>query len=595
MNLLKRVLAVTLAGSLILMTASCSSKPKPADNSQAPATTVETSGSSTTSTADSKEINDIISEDIHINQIGYRADSKKTAVIKGIYKTFEVIDTATGKVVMSGETSGKVSDESSGDTVCYADFTQLEDIGNYYISVDGLGRSYEFKIGDNSLFAEVNDSMVKALYYQRCGMELTSEHAVEFVHGACHTSKAKLFENEEIEIELNGGWHDAGDYGRYVVPAAVTAADLMLAYEFFPQSFTSSLNIPESNNNLPDVLDEVKYGIEWMLKMQDAKGGVYHKVTSRAFPDITTMPDADVDDLLVLPVSTTATADFAAVTAMASRIYNELDSEFSARCLKASVKAWNWLEGNKDFIEFKNPQEVSTGEYGDSSGSDEKAWAAAELLRATGDEKYSNYFSANYEHNGFGLGWQNVSGFAAIAYLFTNSDNTDLKVAEGIRKAWLEKADMFVSTAEKDGYLLAMHKMEYSWGSNMNVANHAMHLLIAEKLDNNEKYTQTAADCVHYLLGRNTMNQSYITGFGSKLVMQPHHRPSAGDSVKGPVPGLLVGGPDSALEDDIARTKLSGKAPAQCYIDDVTSYSTNEVAIYWNSAAIFSISYMAAK
>ncbi len=595
MNLFKRVIAVTLAGSLIFLTASCSSKPKPSENSQTLATTVEASASSAVSTANSTEINQKISEDIHINQIGYRADSKKTAVIKGIYKTFEVIDTDTGKVVMSGETSGKVNDESSGDTVCYADFTQLKDIGSYYISVDGLGRSYEFRIGDNSLFTDVNDSLVKALYYQRCGMELASEHAVEFVHGACHTSKAKLYGNEEIEIEVNGGWHDAGDYGRYVVPAAVTAADLMLAYEFHPQSFMTSLNIPESNNNLPDVLDEVKYGIEWMLKMQDAKGGVYHKVTSRAFPDIATMPDADVDDLLVLPVSTTATADFAAVTAMAARIYKDLDSEFSARCLKASVKAWNWLVENKDFLEFKNPQEVSTGEYGDSSGNDEKTWAAAELLRATGDEKYSNYFNENYEQNGFGLGWQNVSGFAAIAYLFADYDNIDPEVAEGIRKAWLEKADMFVSTAENDGYLLAMHKMEYSWGSNMNVANHAMHLLIADKLNNNEKYTQTAADCVHYLLGRNTLNQSYITGFGSNLVRQPHHRPSTGDSTKGPVPGLLVGGPDSALEDDTARTKLSGKAPAQCYIDDVTSYSTNEVAIYWNSAAIFSFSYMAAK
>jgi len=595
MNLLRKVISVALAGSLILFTTSCSSKSKPAENSHAVAITVESNASSTASASDSKEINQNISDDIHINQIGYRSDSKKVAIIKGIYKNFEVINTATGKVVMSGQTSGKVSDESSGDTVCYADFTQLKDAGSYYIYVEGLGRSYEFKIGDYTLFAQVNDSLVKALYYQRCGSQLTSEHAGEYVHGACHTGKAKLYGNEEVEIDVSGGWHDAGDYGRYVVPAAVTAADLMLAYEFYPQSFTNSLNIPESNNNLPDVLDEVKYGIEWMLKMQDSDGGVYHKVTSRNFPDITTMPDIDVDDLLVLPVSTTATADFAAVTAMAARVYKEFDAEFSARCLNASVKAWNWLEKNKDFIEFRNPQEVSTGEYGDNSGRDEKAWAAAELFRTTGNKKYSEYFISNYEYNGFGLGWQNVSGFAAIAYLFADSDNAEPKVAEGIRKAWLDKADMFVNTAEKDGYLLAMHKMEYSWGSNMNVANHAMHLLIADKLQNNEKYTQTAADCVHYLLGRNTLNQSYITGFGSKLVMQPHHRPSAGDSVKEPVPGFVVGGPDSALEDDIARAKLSGKEPAKCYIDDVTSYSTNEVATYWNSAAIFSFSYMASK
>lgn len=575
------------------MTNACTSNTKQTiENSTATVdSTIQTNTSVNNTMSDSK-----VSEDIHINQIGYRTADKKISVIKGTYKTFQVIDSLTGKSVLTKETSGKVNDDSSGDTVCYADFSELKTNGSYYIFIEGLGKSYEFKIANNSIFSEVNDSMVKALYYQRCGIELTEEHALEFTHGVCHTSKAKLYGNEAVEIDVSGGWHDAGDYGKYVVPAAVTAADLMMAYEFYPQSFLNTLNIPESNNNIPDILDEVKYGLEWMLKMQDQKtGGVYHKVTTANFPDITTMPEADVDDLLVLPVSTTATGDFAAVTAMASRIFKDFDPVFSQKCLNASIKAWGWLEENKSFVEYKNPQDISTGEYGDSSGEDEKVWAAAELLRVTGESKYGDYFKANYQDNSFGLGWQNVSGYAAISYLFSDSDKIDSAKAEEIRKAWLEKADMFVSTAEKDGYLVAMHKMEYRWGSNMNVANHARHLLLADKLNNNEKYVETAVDCINYLLGRNTMNQCYVTGYGSKQVMQPHHRPSAGDSVKGPIPGLLVGGPDSGLEDDIARAKLTGKAPAQCYIDDVGSYSTNEVATYWNSSAIFALSYMSSK
>jgi endoglucanase len=330
-----------------------------------------------------------------------------------------------------------------------------------------------------------------------------------------------------------------------------------------------------------------------MLKMQDkASGGVYHKVTTRSFPDITAMPDKDVDDLLVMPVSTTATADFAAVTALAARIYKDFDVSFSDKCLLASEQAWGWLEENKDFVPFENPQDVVTGEYGDSSGLDEISWAAAELFRTTGNKEYSDYFVKHYESNGFGLGWQNVSGFAAIAYLFTGSEETDMQKAEEIRKSWLEKADMFVSTAQKDGFLVAMHKMEYNWGSNMNVANHAFHLLVAEKLNNDEKYTEVAESSSHYLLGRNSLNQSYITGFGSKQVLQPHHRPSAGDTVKAPIPGLVVGGPNSALDDEIAKAKLTGLAPAKCYIDDMTSYSTNEVATYWNSPGIFIFGYL---
>jgi endoglucanase len=595
MNLLKRIITITLTGSLIFMTASCTSKTKPADSTlptNAGAGETGLSSAAGNGTANSEEL----SENILVNQVGYKIDDKKIAIIKGFDKKFKVIETATGKTVLSKDTTGKVSDESSGDTVSYADFSELKTVGSYYISVEGLGKSYDFKIGDGNLFSKVNEAMVKALYYQRCGMALDSKYAGEYAHASCHTGRARLYGNEETEIDVSGGWHDAGDYGRYVVPAAVTAADLMLAYEFYPQSFENKYNIPESTNNIPDILDEVKYGMTWMLKMQDRQtGGVYHKVTSRNFPDLTAMPDTDVDELLVMPVSTTATADFAAVTAMASRIFKDFDPSFSQQCLIASLKAWSWLETNKDFVQYKNPQDVTSGEYGDSSGKDEKAWAAAELLRATGDKKYNDYFKANYGTEGFGLGWQNVSGFAAISYLFSDQSAIDSKKAEEIKKAWLEKADMFVSTAEKDGYLLAMHKMEYTWGSNMNVANHAIHLLIADKLSNNEKYTETAANCVHYFLGRNTMNQSYITGYGSKKVMQPHHRPSVGDGVAEPVPGLLVGGPDSALEDDVSRSKLSGKAPAQCYIDDMNSYSSNEVATYWNSAAIFVFSFMSSR
>ncbi len=594
MNFMKRIITLALTGSMILMTASCTSKDNPAENSQASETS--TAGASQSSvTSEHTAVSDV-SENIHINQIGYKNNDKKIAVIKGSFKAFEVVDAATGKAVLTKDLSGKVTDESSGDTVCYADFSEVTASGNYYISVTDLGKSFNFNIGDNKLFTEVNDSMLKALYYQRCGIKLDAKFAGQYTHNACHTAKAKLYEDETVEIDVSGGWHDAGDYGRYVVPAAVTAADLMLAYEFYPESFVSKYNIPESANNIPDILDEVKYGITWMLKMQDKlTGGVYHKVTSRAFPDLTAMPDMDVDDLIVMPVSTTATADFAAVTAMAARIFRDFDTAFADKCMNASLQAWNWLETNQDFVEFKNPQDIASGEYGDSSGNDEKTWAAAELFGVTGDKKYSDYFVKNYQSNGFGFGWQNVSGFAAISYLFSDSDRIDTGKVDEIRQAWLQKADMFVDTAKKDGYLLAMHKMEYTWGSNMNVANHAIHLLIADKLSNDEKYTEAVENCAHYLLGRNTLNQSYITGFGSKKVMQPHHRPSAGDTVKDPVPGLLVGGPDSALEDDIARSKLSGKSPAECYIDDVTSYSTNEVATYWNSSAIVVFSYMGMK
>ncbi len=580
MKLMKKIVALVLAGSIIFSISACTKNE----------TTTQSSGSEITEEYNVKKE---LTEDIHVNQIGFKNTDKKIAVIKGEYSTFYVINTATGQVVLTKPLSGKFSDESTGETVCYADFSELSSIGAYYINVPELGNSYEFKIGDNTLYNGITTGMLKALYFQRCGNALDSKYAGEYFHAVCHKAPAKLYEDQTKELDVSGGWHDASDYGKYVVPASVTAADLMLAYEFYPQGFSDSNNIPESGNKIPDILDEAKYGIEWMLKMQDeATGGVHHSVNTRAFPDINIMPELDLDAQLVMPVSTNATADFAAVTAMAARVFEGFDDAFSAKCLTASQQAWKWLEENKDYVEFKNPKDVISGEYGDSSGSDEKLWAAAELFRTTGEERYNDYFVGNFESNGFGLGWQNVSGFAAIAYMFTESDKLNLDKSEEIRKGWLEKADMFVSTSEKDGYLLAMHKIEYNWGSNMNVANHGIHLLIADKLNNNEKYKEVATNSAHYIMGRNSLNQSYITGYGSKQVMQPYHIPSIGDTAQKPVPGFMVGGPNSALEDDLAKEKLTNTAPAKCYIDDMRSYSTNEVSTYWNSSAIFVFAYI---
>ncbi|PYG84250.1 endoglucanase [Ruminiclostridium sufflavum DSM 19573] len=586
---MKKIVAVTLSVGLMLALTSCASQTSDNDASQATATLSASAGTKEAEQA----VEQILSEDIHVNQIGYINTDEKIAVINGNYNSFKVVDASTDKVVLTKKLNGRIKDDSSGDSVCYADFSELTGKGRYYISVPELGKSYEFIIGDKDIYTGVSDAMLRALYLQRCGIVLDSKYAGEYIHSACHKALAKMYGDESKEIDVSGGWHDAGDYGRYSVPAAVTAADLLLAYEFCPESFTDSESIPESGNKVPDILDEAKYGIEWLLKMQDkASGGVYHKVTAMGFPDMTLMPDVDVDDLYVMPVSTTATADFAAVAAMAARIFKDIDGAFSRSCLNAALKAWGWLENNKGFVEFKNPADVLSGEYGDSSGSDEISWAAAELFRTTGEAKYGEYFNKNFESGGFGLGWQNVSGFAAIAYIFCDSDNIDIKKVEEIKKSWLEKADMFVSTAKKDGYLLAMHKMEYTWGSNMNVTNHAIHLLVADRLRNSEEYTAAVKNAAHYLSGRNTLSQCYITGFGAKQIMQPHHRPSVGDTVKQPVPGLVVGGPNSILDDDVSKAKLSGMAPAKCYIDDMSSYGTNEVATYWNSSAIFVFAYL---
>ena len=145
------------------------------------------------------------------------------------------------------------------------------------------------------------------LYLQRCGTEVKD---TAFGHKACHNALATIYGTSE-KIDVSGGWHDAGDYGRYIVTGAKTVADLLYAYQTAPQMFSDNIGIAESGNGVPDVLDEARYEIEWMLKMQDkTTGGVHHKVSCASFPGYV-MPEEETDELVVTPVSTTATAESA--------------------------------------------------------------------------------------------------------------------------------------------------------------------------------------------------------------------------------------------------------------------------------------------
>ena len=259
---------------------------------------------------------------IAINQIGYLPNAAKIAVMNGdaIADEASVIDCASGSEVFKGKVSTAVKTAATGREEARFDFSSVTAPGTYKI-VSGSVESYEFKIGDG-VYTEAFKASLRMFYLQRCGMELTADLAGDFSHPACHTEKATIFGTKD-KIDVSGGWHDAGDYGRYVVSGAKAAADLMLAYSLYPEAFDDALGIPESGNNIPDVLDEVKYELDWLFKMQNSEGGVYHKVTCANFPNFV-MPEEETEELIVTPVSTTATADFAAVMAMASYVYAEI-------------------------------------------------------------------------------------------------------------------------------------------------------------------------------------------------------------------------------------------------------------------------------
>ncbi|RXJ02090.1 glycoside hydrolase [Anaerobacillus alkaliphilus] len=528
---------------------------------------------------------------IKVNQVGYPLHERKAAVFVNYQGSFEVIEEESGKVVYSFETGPLVSDRISGSTVSYGEFSRLTQTGRYYIRANEEFSS-RFEVKEKP-FDELHQSLLKAFYFYRCGADLPEEFAGEWTHKACHTKPGIVYSEPSRKLDCNGGWHDAGDYGKYVVPGAKAVADLFLAYELFPTAFQNAIPIPETDNKTPDVLLECRYELEWLLKMQDTHtGGVFHKLTTLEFPGLDVMPENDLGDLYLSPISATATGCFAAIMAHAARVYQSYDQVFANRCLEAALLSWGWLQANPKVSGFNNPKEIVTGEYGDEVDIDERYWAAAELYRTTGQDQFHQEFLMLAKENfpKYSLGWADVGGYGTIAYLLHEIENGNCEVYQELAEGLLKHADELVKKSNNDGYFISLQENEYIWGSNMEVMNNGMILLIAELVSGKSSYSSCALDHVHYLLGRNVLDISYVTGHGSKRVLHPHHRPSVGDHVADPIPGLVIGGPNSGLQDECAKEHLKGMPPARCFIDHQDSYSTNEVTIYWNSPAVFVVS-----
>ena len=515
---------------------------------------------------------------ININQVGYRTDAKKTAVFRDVtdQTEFTVVNAETKEKVFTGKLENKTDNTSAGETNYTGDFSSVKTAGKYYIACEGLDNSYTFEIGDK-VYSNLLDDSVRMLYLQRCGVEVKDEDG--FGHDACHATKATIYGTSD-EIDVSGGWHDAGDYGRYVVPAAKAVADLLYAYQAAPELYSDNINIPESGNGVPDILDEARFELEWMLKMQAENGAAYHKVSCANFPAYVG-PTKETAPLIVTPISSTATADFCASMALAAEFYEKYDKDFAKKCMDAAEKSWAWLEANPDFL-FKNPTDITTGDYGDRTDKDERYWAACQMYRATKDEKYLSSVSKALE----GLDWSTVGDYGNIALLTMKDADKNSEAYKNAEAAVISQADAMASNVTDCPYGSAITK--YNWGSNMTIANAGIIFGLAQQLTGKESYGEAAQAQLSYLLGVNPVSTCFVSGYGTVSPEHPHHRPSmaANKAMK----GMLAGGVDQMLEDSAAKAYCKGLPAAKCYIDNSESYSTNEVTIYWNSPLTYLLS-----
>ena len=436
----------------------------------------------------------------------------------------------------------------------------------------------------------------RAFYGQRCGTAVDLGDG--FKHDACHLNGAYHPSSGRTGVRPpSRGWHDAGDYGRYVVNSGVTTGTLLWAWELFPESFGKlSLDIPESDNQTPDILDEVAWNLRWMYSMQDADGGVWHKQTSEAFPPFELKPEDDKTSSLVIGTgaapfkSSCATANVAAVAAIAARIYKPFDAELAAQSTVVASNAWRWLSRYPD-VPFKNPPGVTTGAYGDSDCRDERLWAAAELWRSLDHAEARSYFVANVDE---ALGairaddpvsWSEVGALAGWSWVLSQTPGVQSESL--LTSRTVATADAIVKRAATHPFRIPLLERDYVWGSNAVALNYGLHLLVANKLAPNPRYVDAARDITRYILGNNPIGISFVTGAGERSVQNPHHRPSAGDDVAKPWPGLLAGGPNRSNQDEVLRALPSSLPASKRYVDDARSFAGNEVAINWNAALVF--------
>lgn len=409
-------------------------------------------------------------------------------------------------------------------------------------------------------------ALVDLFRLQRCGC--ACEDPV-YAHPACHTSPAAVYGTNE-KRDVSGGWHDAGDYGRYTVPGAKAVIDLLAAYRIAPDAF---IGIP--------VLEEARYELEWLLKMHREDGAAYHKVTCADFCGFI-MPEEEREPLFLSPVSTAATADLAAALTIGALSFRVSDPAFSERCREAALKACRFLD-TAPLLPFKNPEGIVTGEYPEEDGSleDELFLAAAAEYALTWEEAAAKKAEKRYE-NGLPLllGWAGVAGYGA---LLLHDLLPECPFKERLRRDLDLQAEDLLRASEADEWGLSLKK-DFPWGSNMNVCHNGVLLAAGYLRTGNMDLRRAAEKHYAYLLGANPLKRSYVTGFGPNPPVHPHHRLSAAKGV--PAKGMLVGGPDKYLHDPLAMDMLGGKKPEECYLDKLMSYSTNEIAIYWNSALV---------
>ncbi|HMA95156.1 MAG TPA: glycoside hydrolase family 9 protein [Polyangiaceae bacterium] len=557
---------------------------------------------------------------VRVNQVGYIPSFSKVATFVSDAKDaleFQVVD-ASGKVVHTGKTTPRGPDAASGDSVHIIDFSKLTTPGKGYVIKVGQESSDPFDI-DKGIYKTAKYDAFKYFYLNRSGIELKMPFTgkPDWARPAGHpkdeapcSPAAKC----DYTLDVTGGWYDAGDYGKYVVNGGISVWTLMNWYErstAIAGGDTKAFGdlkdfIPESGNKIPDILDEARWELEFLLKMQVPEGKpnagmAHHKMHDTEWTALGMAPHESKIKRDLRPVSTAATLNLAASAAQGARLFKNFDPKFADRCLKAAEVAWAAAKKNPSVL--ANPDDsTGGGPYDDKDLADEFYWAAAELWTTTGKAEYKKELDQSPLDKAIVSGdgeietvmtWQRVDGLGKISMALAAP-----KDRNRYRDQITAVADQFVKTAEAEGYRLPLSAGKdgkYPWGSNSFVINNGLVLALAYDFTKAAKYRDAVVFALDYLFGRNAMGQSYVTGYGERPLQNPHHRfwsHQAVSSYPSAPPGVLSGGPNSGMEDPYVKAAgLPGCKPQRCFIDHSEAWSANEITINWNGPFMWALAW----
>ena len=527
---------------------------------------------------------------VYQNQVGFLTGGLKQIAVTDAAGEDVVFKDAEGNAVLTVTAPEAQPWEPAGKSASLVDFTELNVPGTYSIFIGDEEVGHPVIIDDNA-YEGITKGALKFFYFQRASIALEEEYAGIYARAAGHPDTSVKYhastghETTDSTISAPKGWYDAGDYGKYIVNSGITTYTLLQLYQQNKAYFdTLNLNIPESGNDVPDILDEIRWNLDWMAAMQDTDGGVFHKLTTKQFAGMV-MPEKTTTQRFVIGKGVEATWNFAAVMALAADIYSPYDSAFASSCAKAAVKA-RWWAYTHPSAAFEQPRDVGTGTYTGSITWTLKLWTNAELYRITGDKVFSDSLhTLKYTRKKATLqSWSNSLMLEAFT-IATNPEVFDEADVDTAKALIFTLADAYVASLEKNGFGVAMTNNDFYWGSNSMAANKGMVLIHAYILTKEDKYLNAAIGLVDYMLGRNPLDKSYLTGFGVNPVMNPHHRISQADGIEAPVPGMLSGGPNATANDagTCKQDYAKGKPPAEAYYDNACSFASNEVAINWNA------------